>query len=236
MKELTLHLKGTSPDRLSIARLAQYLAALSELYGSPEHVHFEAVERGSAKLKSRASDSSYQPIVKRARQAERGVGVKSAISAFVRLGELMAEDGVTGTVVSGSATIIKFPRASKRPEPLVITEQSSVQGMLYSVGGKDETVPVRLEGADGETLMCESSQDMARQLGQHLYSQVRVTGSGEWVRGEQGAWRLKKLVIESYELLQKGTLRSAIEQLREIGPTQWEQYDNPHGTILNSRG
>lgn len=119
---------------------------------------------------------------------------------------------------------------------MVVFKAGSVQGRLYSIGGKDDSVPVRLEGANGETLHCEAGIETAAQLAPLLFKQVRVHGKGEWERRQAGGWRLKKMHISSYEPLEKASLRTAVDRMRGVGGILWNSIEAPHETILGQRG
>src|SRR3546814_14301573 len=49
-----------------------------------------------------------------------------------------------------------------------------------------------------------------------------------------GGWRLRKMFIQSYEKLEKTSLRSAVTQLKELGGITWSEMDDPHGAIQRS--
>src|SRR3546814_8053942 len=110
---------------------------------------------------------------------------------------MMEQDRVDGVLQAADANILQFPKAKAAPPPMVVIKQGSVQGRLYVVGGKDETVPVRLEGAGGETLLCEADTALAEQLGKLLFKYVRVHGKGEWESRPHGGWRGRKMFITS---------------------------------------
>jgi len=236
MKTLTLHLDGIKPADLSMKRLADYLCELAELYGKGGRLHFESVTKGSAKLNARVDDDHHAKVLLRVREVANGVGPKGATKAYRRLADLMQEDQASGVLQSEGAQIIQFPRVSREQKPMVLFKAGSVQGRLYTIGGKDDSVPVRLEGANGETLYCETDIDTAAQLAPLLFKQVRIHGKGEWERRQAGGWRLKKMHISSYELLEKASLKTAIERMRGVGGILWDSLEAPHGSILDQRG
>lgn len=236
MKELTLHLDGIKPDQLSMRRLTAYLRELCTLYGSEDAVHFDAVTEGSACLKSRIEESYYAKVVNTVREVAGGMGSRKALASYQRLADLMAEDKVDGTLLSGTAKILEFPKAKLTEPPLRIVKPSSVQGRLYSVGGKDDSVPVRIEGANGETLHCESSIETASQLAPYIFKHVRVHGKGEWERRSDGSWRLVKLFIDSFNKLEDLSFKDAIAQLKAAGGNNWNNNPDAHASILKDRG
>lgn len=214
MKELTLYLNDLTPGHISLQRLAEYLHALGRLYGHENAVHFDSVNAGSAQLQSLVEEEAYPSIINQVREACSGVGSRRAVGGFERLSELMAEDHTGGSLRSGGEPVLEFLVPKPDDEPLRLSKPSSVQGRLYSVGGKDHTIPVRIEGADLETLHCEASIDIAERLGQFLFKAVRVSGDGQWERKSDGSWRLMKLKITSFVQLEDIGFKEAVARLR----------------------
>jgi hypothetical protein len=198
MKELMLYLDDLTPGQIPMPRLAEYLHVLARLYGHEDAVHFDSVKAGSARLLSLIEDNAYSRVINQVREVSGGGGPKRAVSGFERLCELMAEDKTGGSLRAGGTSIFEFPIPKDQDAPLRLIKPSSVQGRLYSVGGKDETIPVRIEGAERETLHCEASIEVAEQLGQYLFKTVRVNGDGQWERETDGSWKLVKLKITSF--------------------------------------
>lgn len=214
MKELTLHLDDLTPTQIPMQRLAEYLHALARLYGHENAVHFDAVKAGSAQLQSLVEDESYIGVINQVREVSSGLGSRRAKGGFERLCELMVEDGTGGSLRSGGAPIFDFPQPEHDEEPLRLVKPSSIQGRLYSVGGKDDTIPVRIEGADHETLHCEATIEIAERLGQHLFKAVRVSGDGQWERKPDGSWRLIRLKITSFVKLEDISFKEAVARLK----------------------
>jgi hypothetical protein len=237
MKKLTLKLNDCSPETLAMKRLGQYLAHLSDMLGEVEHVHFSSVGTGSAMLNVDIEDLHYQQVLTHVREVPNGMGPKKNQSAYKALQKLMDEDSTGGAILDNSqAPVLSFRKRQDDEKPLVVNKAGSVQGRLYMVGGKDETVPVRLEGANGETLHCESSTDIAQQLSALLFKQVRVSGWGAWERLPEGCWRLRKLKIESFQELDTAKASSVLVKLQSLGGLKWAEMDDPHGVARDMRG
>ena len=216
MKTITLKLDDTSPEKLKLSRVLEYYRQFGIMCGEDEHLQIDAVREGSAALALSVEDSAYHSVTHSIRQARHGLGSRKTRKAYDALMLMMAKDNVQGSVLDGEEKIISFP-APDVPEELAVTEYGSVQGLVYNVGGKDETIPVKLIGSQGETLHCETS-DVAvmRQLGQLLQMYVRLEGQGEWVCDSEGGWKLKKLHIERVTKLTTGGIKSAIQELRKL--------------------
>ncbi|XKH02220.1 hypothetical protein LG325_05405 [Marinobacter nauticus] len=237
MKKLTLKLNDRTPETLSMKRLGQYIGCLSDMLGEVEHVHFDSIEEGSAKLNVDIEDLYYQKVLTHVREVPNGMGTKRQQSAYRNLGKLMDQDGTGGAILNDTDTkILSFKKRSDDEKPLVVNKPGSVQGRLYRVGGKDDTIPVSLEGANGETLRCEASIDIAQALSALLFKQVRVSGHGTWERSPEGVWKLKKLRIESYQELDTDKIGGVVGRLQTIGGLKWVDMEDPHGVARDLRG
>lgn len=218
-------------------RLVQYLAHLSDMLGAVEHVHFSSVKKGSAMLNVDVDDLHYQKVLTHVREVPNGIGAKKQISAYRNLEQLMDEDGTGGAILNDSdAQILSFRKRPDNEKPLAVNKPGSVQGRLYRIGGKDDTIPVNLEGADGETLRCEASIEIAQGLSSLLFKQVRVSGRGTWERSPEGRWKLKKLKIESYQELDTAKVSDVVGRLQSIGGLKWADMDDPHAVAKDLRG
>lgn len=218
-------------------RLGQYIAHLSDMLGEVEHVHFSSVSKGSAMLNVDVEDLHYQKVLTHVREVPNGMGARKQLAAYRNLRQLMEEDGTGGAILNDTdAQILSFRKRPDDETPLVVNKSGSVQGRLYLVGGKDDTIPVRLEGANGETLHCEATTEIAQQLSALLFKQVRVSGRGTWERSPEGTWKLKKLKIESFHELDAGKASSVIARMQSLGGLKWAEMDDPHGVARDLRG
>ena len=217
-------------------RLVQYLSHLSDMLGEVEHVHFASVTAGSALLNVDVEDSHYQQVLAHVRDVPKAIGPKKHLTAYRHLQRLMDEDGTGGVILDDArAPVLTFPKRQDNETALVVNQFGSVQGRLYSLGGKDDTVPVRLEGANGETLKCEASTAVALQLSGLFLKQVRVTGQGTWERSPEGLWQLRKLKIESFEPLDTAKASTVLATMQALGGLKWAEMDDPHGVAKDLR-
>lgn len=118
---------------------------------------------------------------------------------------------------------------------LEINKRGTVQGLLYQIGGKDDTIPVRLEGSNGQTLYCEASTEIAQKLSGLLFKQIQVTGQGFWERSVEGQWRLRKLRIESFTELDASKASTVLGKMRSLSGLKWTEMDDPHGSAMELR-
>jgi hypothetical protein len=228
-----------TPQTLPMERLAEYVAALANLLGEKDNVHFHSIEPGSAVLVA-IIDAPAQPKVRERVVAVRdGQGPSDARRAFGDLDELLRKDNATG-VLSDEAgdVIVPFP-GRNRPEPLVygpFRQDGTIDGQLIRVGGKDETVPVHLrDGAIIHTgLIC--TPEIARRIAPHLYGPtLRVHGTGTWFRTGAGEWDLRSFRINDFEVLDDIPLLTVVGNLRKVKGSDWSQVPDPVRALLAER-
>jgi hypothetical protein len=136
-----------------------------------------------------------------------------------RLGEYVAElaklfgslrdDACSATLkLKGGARVLAFPGIKTvLSEEVVVQEAGVLDGVIIRVGGRDDSVPVWLEGEAREKLQCTASRTIAKELAAHLFGEpVRVNGSGRWRRGADRMWTMESFTIKSRELLESSTL------------------------------
>ena len=131
MKKLTLKLNDRTPETLSMKRLGQYIAHLSDMLGEVDHVHFDSVSKGSAMLNVDIEDLHYQKVLTHVREVPNGMGVKKQLSAYRNLQQLMDEDGTGGVILNDTDTqILAFRKRPEDERHLVVNKHGSVPGRL----------------------------------------------------------------------------------------------------------
>ena len=228
-----------TPESVPMARLAEYMADLADLFGYKEHVHFDRVARGSLTLVQRVDGDHHDRI--RARLDAAGTGgpvPDDAANAVESLNKRLAQDDATGRLSDRSgAAVIVFPgRDRRRPRTFgPIKELCSFDGMLIRVGGEDDTVPVHLQAGD-KIHICNADRDMARRLAPYLYQgTLRVWGDGCWEREQSGHWRLIRFDIGKFELLDDSPISEIVEKLRKVEGSEWKQFDDPLAELMRLR-
>ena len=123
----TLRIVGSHPNKLTLERMAVYLAELAKLMGEKDKVHFDKLSRGSAALKAWAEDEAAPRVSKRLSlaTAQSNQAPKDALSALVKINELLIQDGTRGELKDPSGAVIyPFPGGKKQlPEKEIVLEQ-----------------------------------------------------------------------------------------------------------------
>ena len=227
------------PETLPMARLAEYLAKLAVLFGNKEHVHFVKVRKGSAVPELIVDEPAAPKVRERLRLAGSLDAPEDIARAHRDINRMLRDDNATGTLrLKGGAKILDFPgRKTPLAEEAVVHEFGELDGMVIRVGGKDESVPVMLEGAEGAYYRCNTTREMARKLAGYLFGQtVRVAGRGKWRRTQEGAWELEAFNIEAFEALDETPLTDVITAMRKVEGSGWNELDDPQAVFKRLRG
>ena len=221
--ELIFRIDAFTRETLPMARLAEYMADLAALLGSPERVHFERLEDGSVCLVQSLDEEAEEPVKRRVASAVKKNAPPDVKRAYDALNFRLRDHGATGRIIEreSGAEIIGFP-GREIPKPLdfgSVSKQGSLDGELLAIGGKGDPVPVHI----GEYSACRAKRQMAKELAPYLFSQVRVFGQGRWNRDEDGRWNLGHFAITHFEPLDPSPLSQALSEIRDIGDTSWVQ-------------
>ena len=228
-----------TPDSLPMARLAEYMADLADLFGHKEHVHFDHVASGSAVL-VQTVEIDHNDRIRERLDAANAVGLvpDDVANAVESINTRLAKDDATGRLSDGSgAEIIVFP-GRDRPRPRTFgpfKQLCSFDGVLIRVGGRDDTVPVHLQ-AGNKFHICNADRDMAQDLAPYLYKgTLRVWGDGSWEREANGNWKLKFFNISKFAPLDDTPLGQVVEKLRQVEGSGWKRFDDPLAEIMRLR-
>ncbi len=237
-QEYRFVIEDVSRETLPMERLAAYMAALARLFGAARHVHFLRLEAGSTVLVQAVAPDVLPGVQERIHAAVQGRPPESAARAIAGLDRLLAEDGTTGSLrESDGAELLRFP-AREHAQPLAFgpfVQEGTLDGMLIRVGGRDDTVPVHLQ--DGAIFHnCNATREMAQKLAPYLYgATLRVHGDGRWWRDGDGAWRMERFDIASFQLLDETPLGAVVGQLREVPGSGWKNIADPAAELRRLR-
>jgi hypothetical protein len=227
------------PETLPMAKLADYLAKLAVLFGNKEQTHFIKVRKGSAIQEILVEASAVSKVAERLRLAGSLDAPEDIIRANREINRMLREDNATGVLkLKGGAKILDFPgRKTPLAEEAIVYEVGELDGVVIKIGGKDDTVPVLLEGDNGVFYRCNTVRDVARKLASHLFGPpVRITGRGKWRRTQEGAWELDNFDIKSFEALDETPLGEVVAALRAIEGSEWNTMDDPQAEFKRLRG
>ncbi|MBA3324179.1 MAG: hypothetical protein H0T41_02485 [Rhodobacteraceae bacterium] len=229
----TLHINAYTPQTIPMARLARYMQSFAALLGHERAVHFAELRDGSTGLVARVDFEDVPKVRAKLDQIVRGEGDGESRRARDEIDRLLADDNATGFIEGSNAKVIDFPGAA-RPRPQQygpFNQEGSLDGLVVSVGGADATKHVQLRNGDIKYTGLETDLETARRLGKHLFEAVRVSGTGRWIREEDGAWTLKTFKVRDFVVLRDESLRKAVEGLRAVEGSDWKSMADPVATL-----
>lgn len=208
-----------TPGTLPMARLAEYLSDLAELFGSKPQVHFIGVDEGSARLLQIVEKNATTRVDRRILMIETRSAKGGLRKAFDDLNDKLYDDNAVGLLVAPTGKTIKFPGRERDLDKTAgpITENTTLDGEVIQIGGRDETISVYLRDGD-KTHICTASREQGRGIAKYLFEgKVRASGLGTYVRNGFGEWERRRFVIESFWPLETEPLGAVISQLRALG-------------------
>ena len=142
-----------------------------------------------------------------------------------------------------TAETINFPGVTQStleefPEELgPFSEEGTLDGILVSVSGAnpDQTVRIQLQNGKTRYTGIETDCEIARRIARHMHEPVRVSGTGEWLRNQEGTWILEKFKVEKYDVLKADDLDDVINMMREVEGSEWKSMDDPVSAMRELR-
>ena len=237
MLTLALHLKGTSPERLAMKELAEYLKILSDLVGAESNAYFEKVSAGSAALEIKYPEENRFQILRELRLASRGEACdEKKNKAYEKLSERVLRDGYRGTYFASNDEVFLKVVAEKKQVIEVTEEDYEIQGIVYSVTSMNNPsiVKAKIKSSCGQTYSnVEMSEEKGRELAQLFSKPVRLTGSAILSK-EDNKWILKSFKVKSYKAINEIKLVDIINALRES--SKWSEVEDPFEELKRLRG
>ena len=91
-----LKIDAFTPATIPMARLSEYMTALAELLGEPEHVHFNRLTPGSLNVNLRVDWEAAPKVRARADAVREGTALTDAMNAYRTINKMLREDNGTG--------------------------------------------------------------------------------------------------------------------------------------------
>lgn len=242
-KRLVFYIDAYSPDTMPMATLAEYIADFAMLLGRENAVHFAGLETGSTKLMARVAFEDVPKVTARLDDIRRGNPPKDAAKLFGQIDNRLANDNAIGRILidgaagTAPAELLAFPGRDRPKTPSYgpFTQDGSLDGILIAVGGKDQTVPLRLQNGEAIYTNCDTTRTLARELGKHLFEPIRIHGTGRWQRETDGAWTLLRFRVHRFEVLGGTSLRDTVTALRAVRGSGWKELADPLAELAELR-
>jgi hypothetical protein len=234
-KRLIFYIDAYSPETIPMAKLAEYMADFATLLGKENAVHFAGLGEGSTQIAARVEFEDLPKVTTRLHEIRRGTPPKDAAKIFEQIDTRLANDNAIGRIlVEGEegtvpAELLTFPG---RTRPKVqsygpFAQEGHLDGVLISVGGKDDTISLRLQNGETTYTNCDTTRSTARELGKHLFEPIRIHGTGRWMREPDGKWTLMRFRVQRFEVLESASIRETVTALRAVRGSGWTGMDDP---------
>jgi hypothetical protein len=238
--DYALILKGTTPSKLHMAKLAEYLRDWAGLLGEGNNPVFRGVVRGSVELRFKVEET--RKVEAKVRLVQAKTQPDAAAARYVdSLNRSMVRDGLSGRVENPQGDVILELNQAKKREAereYVIPDTGTIDGVVVSIGGIDDTVHVRIQEASG-AVWSVALRDMqvARRFASCFRGDpIRVMVHGTWKRTTEGAWEPHNLFADSFEELDGSSVRAVMDELRDIPSNGWAEMDDPVAFWKDVRG
>lgn len=237
--EYKFRIDAFTPATVPMARLAEYMADLAVILGEPRNVHFVRLEESSLVLVQRIDDVAAPKVQERVRSVKSGRGPQDAMKAYQNANKKLKQDKCVGSLNNADgAELIYFPgREEQEGESFyAFSQEGSLDGAVIAVGGKSDPVPVHIQ-SQGVVYNCYAKRDVAKQLGLHLFTtELRVYGTGRWLRNEIGTWEMQRFMITSFRILNDQPLSVVVAKLRDVPGSGWKNVADPFAELAAIRG
>jgi hypothetical protein len=234
-KKLSFYIDAYSPETIPMAKLAQYMADFAALLGKEHAVHFDHLEGGSTKIVSTVEFEDLPKVTTRLTEIRNGTAPKELARLAAEIDDRLANDNAIGRILfeegerGATAELLAF-QGRDRPKAQSygpFNQEGHLDGVLIGVGGKDETISVRLQNGEITYSHCDTTRAIARELGKHMFEPVRIHGTGRWTREADGHWQLLRFRIYRFEVLGTDSLRETVAALRAVPGSGWKDIDDP---------
>jgi hypothetical protein len=242
-KRLVFYVDAYSPETIPMAKLAEYMADFAALLGRENAVHFAGLESGSTKIAVIVEAEDVPKVTTRLDDVRRGVASKEVVKIFEQIDHRLANDNAVGRIYvedieNDDRVLVAFPGRERFKVPVYgpFNQDGHLDGVLISVGGKDESISIRLQNGNTTYASCDTTREIARELGKHLFEPVRIHGVGRWMRERDGKWTLVRFRVHRFESLGTESLADTVAALRAVRGSGWQAFDDPLAELADLRG
>jgi hypothetical protein len=233
-----LHVFGTRPRHMPLEDVGELAKRLSELLGCSEHLRFANLKTGSTSILARVLPQAVETVQVNILKAKQADG--AAPSKVARIDDYLASRGWHGELRNREGRVLLVFPGSVNAEPAqevrTVQQLDSITGRVIKIGGRDETVPMQIQGLDGRYLdVTVKGRDLAMQLGSLLFQEVRVSGLATWQRDTEGEWSCITMIVTAFDKLSTKPLTELFDELSELPGNEWNDMDSPDDEWLRIR-
>jgi hypothetical protein len=151
-EQVSLNIDAFTPSTLPMARLSEYLRSFAAMLGNEASVHFEKLTHGSTGCHALVDPPAAPKVRERIQGIPSKTAPRAALKAFAEIDDLLAKDNAIGNLAIDGHNVIEFPGRRRAAQEVIgpVRRTTSIDGQVYSIGGKDETINVHLRNGERE--------------------------------------------------------------------------------------
>ncbi len=239
--DFALRLKGVSPRKLPMSRLAEYLKEWAELIGPQNQPIFRGVKQGSTVLLAKVD--GLQRTETRIRLLDAKARPDAGAAKYIsNLKRMVGQDHVHGQIEDSKGKVLieldAPPLVPSDEQEYIVPDSGTLDGTVVGVAGIDDTVHIRIQEESGATWSVELRDlEMARKFAKRFRADpIRVIVHGTWKRTSGGVWEPHNLVADGFEELEPGNALEVLNGFRAIPRNGWSELEDPQSTWRDLRG
>lgn len=216
--KFTFKIEDFTPETMPFGRLLEYYDEIAKMIGWAEHLHLLGVVEGSHGSTFAIDRNHETDVIKRLVSIKEGTAPRNALRAHSAINTMLSEDRTSGVFSDPAGqNVVVFPgRRADDSVQIRIRDAATFTGELYYIKGAKDDAKVRIKTKAYGVVFCTTTRDIARSLGDFLFDDVKVSGRGTWLRGENGSWDIDDFTITDFVEIKRENLRSAVDNLRAI--------------------
>ena len=232
----TFRIDAYTPDTIPMARLAEYMGALANVFGEKSSVHFKGLANGSTKVVARVQREAAPKVRDNVSNAIAGDRQTDPAKAYKLVNVMLRDDNAAATLDRGDSNVLNFPGTKMLRPPKLGPFNQAVEkdGVLVRIGGKDKSAHAIIEDGDRVTWSFEVTRELAIELAHHLFGKpIRLAGTGRFFRDDEGQWQHTALRATDFHALNADSLADVVGRIRRLPVNTWKSGTDPM-TLLRS--
>lgn len=231
---------GISPESVSVSTMAKAVEAVQALVhrdvpgGEPNTLRLLRVRKGSAQYECK-SDNATEVMQRMAvlQSILNGdpnvlVGVET-LKPLKQLSRIAKTKGCAIEILvegkRGPSAIITKATYSTLHDRLITDDDTVITGRLERVGGATERrCTIRVPNRDGLLYCSIETKELSTELGEHLYSDVTVSGRGKFIARN---WYLLSMTVSRIDQVDSGlTFEQLRDRIRKSSRGSWDNLES----------
>jgi len=230
-----------NPDRIPMARLAEYMREFADLLGADNEPVFKTIVKASTGIAACVPSKHHKAVRLRVHAAQAKPDSRPA-HALRSIETMLGADGITeAQLKDASARVIYLfkPALSESDSSVRVQQEGSIDGVVTGLVGADDSMHLYIRDMlDRDLRFIVRDEQLARQLlGYFRQGSVRVYVHGTWQRSDDG-WRpeANRCTVDRFEALEEISLVELFGDLSKVSQNAWLAEDDPQTTWRDLRG